>query len=258
MQRRLYRNPPIEEAVCTFRFEPGAAPVTDLDDHLHQLIRTEFARREEAKQLEARLTVGRDGPTHDVRILDETVFSNEGRTMYVHVGPNVLSIRYRKPYEGWERFWLAIWLAYQSYREVAAPKMINGISLRYVNRLEIAPAEAGLSHYFNFYPHWHETLPAAPDAFMMAVQFQVPDSPDVLRIHMGSVGRRNGHLQVVLDLEVFFARSPSLALDDAEDWLQRAHSQVVAAFEGCIREPLRERFDSGEVQHGGGAGASHG
>ncbi|HEX6989612.1 MAG TPA: TIGR04255 family protein [Bacillota bacterium] len=242
MHRRVYRNPPIQEAVCTFRFEPGSGHGSDLHDQFHRRIAHRFVHRVSEKQLEARVTVGAGGPTQEVQIVDATLFTDDERNLQVRVGPNVLAIHHRKPYRGWERFWPAIQLAYTAYCEVSKPKAINRISLRYVNMIKLPEPEPALDRYFSFYPHCGAVLPTFPGAFTVVAESALPGSSDVLRVHMGGMGHEDQRLRVILDLEIFLARQPSFPLTDAQNWLFDAHDRVGTAFEACIKNPLREKF----------------
>jgi len=238
----VYQNPPIEEAVCTFRFEPGSARDSDRTDALYALLRNRFVHRDFARHTELRVTIGHSGPTQEIHILDEALFTDESRTVQIRVGPNLLTVQHREPYGGWERFWSAIQMAYNAFREVEQPKAINGISLRYVNTIELPDPVPRLDHYFAFHPHFGEALPVFPEAFMVAAQTAIPDSQDMLRIHLGNAGSAQERWRVILDLEVFLARPPSLPLDGVDTWLHRAHRRVGEAFEACIKDPLRDLF----------------
>jgi uncharacterized protein (TIGR04255 family) len=46
----------------------------------------------------------------------------------------------------------------------------------------------------------------------------------------------------VLDIDYFLSHAGAVSLSESRDWLQIAHDRVEEVFEGCIKDPLRERF----------------
>ena len=144
-QRRRYRNPPIEEALCEFGFASGADWDPTIPGKLQVALGDEYSGKpREQKAVQVGLH-GQKGKLADLRydegISKVQLFTKAG-TRIVGVGPDVLSIHMLRPYQdpldfekgGWEEFRPRIADALEAYREVASPGRVNRVGVRYINK----------------------------------------------------------------------------------------------------------------------------
>ena len=139
-QRRIYRNPPIVEAVCEFRF------VTDLDEwdltfpgKLHSELREAYPGKPRSQEIFHTEFPGqrREGSSLASRTEIRVQFTTEDGQKLVSFGPDVLSVNGLAPYEGWEEFEPRIQEAFEVYVGVVKPSAIRRIGVRYINKIGI-------------------------------------------------------------------------------------------------------------------------
>ena len=103
MQRRVYKNPPIEEALCEFRF----ANDTEWDPMLPLVFRDQIKGAYPGKPvqrtpIEANLHAGSDQAGAAFLLKQELgriQFPSENGKALVSIGPNVLSAHMLRPYQ---------------------------------------------------------------------------------------------------------------------------------------------------------------
>src|SRR5690349_3311454 len=104
--RRVYRNPPIEEALVEFRFQSNGDWDPTIPGKLHDRVKDSYpGRPRQQKRVQAALSSAEGQPTtvavHEgferVQLVDAS-----GRCLMT-VGPHVMSVNSLRPYEGWDR-----------------------------------------------------------------------------------------------------------------------------------------------------------
>ncbi|MEH1798442.1 MAG: TIGR04255 family protein [Nostoc sp.] len=250
MTRRQYSNPPIEEAICEFRFAPGQAwnfatpglfyeKVRDLytgEPRQQNSIATEF-KFSQMPPANPEVTVIQDLP--------KFLFPSADATKLVGVGPNLLSIHSLRPYEGWDEFSHRIDRALQFYLEVAKPVGITRISLRYINRIVVSDDEAvDLSEYVNIYPQFPDSLPSHISGFVTRTELIYEDIPVGLVITLSDSEPLPGQVVFILDLDISqtWIEKP-LSLEEVLSNLHELKSRQGQAFESLITDRTRELFD---------------
>ena len=133
IERRRYRNPPIEEALCEFRFKPSREWDLTIPGKLHTKLGSDYTGKPRQQRV---VDVGfemKHGDVSGLRSRDELarvqlVTENERRI--VGVGPDVLSVHMLRPYQdvtdplysGWQEFRSRIENALTAYWTVANPE----------------------------------------------------------------------------------------------------------------------------------------
>lgn len=241
--RRQYANPPLIEAVCEFRFEPGDSWDLAIPGLLYKALSSQFPKRRQVRLLESTIAAKPEGIWQTVSQEERLQCLREDETALVQVGPHLLSVNHLKPYPQWKGFVPLIREALHAYRGVANPKGLQRIGLRYINRIEIPEPNVPLERYFDFYPFVGSRLPQG--FFQCVVRIHVPfyGGRDVLRLALSD---EPGKPTFILDLDYFLGQPGKVAFEDVFQWLDAAHDRVEEAFEGCVKDSLRERF--GEVK----------
>ena len=133
---------------------------------------------------------------------------------------------------------------FQAYREVASPKSIHRIGLRYINTIELTGSSIALEDYFEFRPYIGPDLPRTIGPFMMSVQLPFENARDVLNLQLVSqAGLSSDVAIIILDLDYFLAKSGEVELDKAFDWVNTAHTHIGSVFEASISEQLKQKFE---------------
>ncbi|MDE2060685.1 MAG: TIGR04255 family protein [candidate division NC10 bacterium] len=240
---RKYKQPPIIEAVCEFRFESGSPWDLAVPGLLYEKLRDSFPIRRPTKAFEATVAAGAEGIQQHVLQRDQSRFLRTDERALIQIGPHLLAINHLKPYPSWAVFRSMIRKALDAYREVADPKGFQRIGLRYINRFDFSDTRAQLERFFEFYPSVGQQLLDYTD-FIMGIQVPFEDGRDILRLQMTSaVPDKPDSVSVVLDLDYFLGRPGKVTFGDEFQWLEQAHSRIEATFEGCLKETLRQQFE---------------
>jgi len=240
---RKYRNPPIVEALCEFRFEPGAPWDMTVPGLVYERIRDGFPKRRQAKAFEVSVAAEPEGIGQQVLTADRMQFLREDEKALVQVGANLLAVNYLKPYTTWQEFLPLIRQGFDAYLAAANPKGIQRIGLRYINRIEIPGQRIELEDYFEFRPFIGPQLPQDFGPFIVGIQVPYENSRDFLRLQLAKASAETPNtVAIMLDLDYFLARPGEVPQDNVFEWVDVAHNHVEEAFEACITDRLRQMF----------------
>jgi len=240
---RKYHNPPIIEALCDFRFEPGAPWDMAIPGLVYEKIRDRFPKRQQTRTLEVSIAAGPESIGQQVLTIDLMQFLRGDEKALIQVGPNRLIVNHLKPYPTWQEFLPLIRQGFDAYLAAANPKGIQRIGLRYLNRIEIPGERTDLEDRFEFRPFVGARLPQDYGPFIVGIQIPFEDSRDLLRLQLASatVGTP-GTIAVMLDLDYFLAQPGGVSQEDVFKWTEIAHAHVEEVFEACITDRLRQMF----------------
>jgi uncharacterized protein (TIGR04255 family) len=180
-----------------------------------------------------------------VRALPEySQFVREDETALVQIGQDVLTINHLKPYPTWDHFAPMIMRAFNVYREVAQPKALQHIALRYINHIEIPGTGVNLGEYLQFYPFLGSGLPRTVNAFIVGAQIPFDDERDILRLQLTSTaGTTPAMVAFLLDLNYSLVKPEAVSLHHVSNWMDSAHLRIEDAFEACLTDKLRTIFE---------------
>jgi uncharacterized protein (TIGR04255 family) len=241
----VYENAPLNEAVCEFRFDPGEPWDATIPGRVYTLLQGQFPVRRASVDFAAALIAGPEGIRQQVTPLEKTHFVREDETALIQVGMNMLSVNHLAPYPGWMVFRKMINEALRAYVDVAQPRGVHRIGLRYVNRIDL-PSElpVDMRDYFHFYPNIGDRLPHEHGNFQMSMDFPFHESRDTMRVQLIAGSSDSPSIPAfVLDLDYYLNLPGAVPIETADMWIDEAHGQVKAAFEGAITDRLRESFD---------------
>lgn len=243
MPKRRYKNPPLAEAMCEFRFASESSWDVAIPGLLAGRLSSNFPTRRQAPTLETTTRPVPDGIQQQLRPVQWLQLWQKDEKATVQVAPNLLSVNRLAPYPGWEHFLPLVKKSLDEYRTVADPKGFEQITLRYINRISF---EGGiqLEDYFDFYPFVGRRLPQHLASFIVGAQVPFEEERDTLQMQMSS--SLSGTPSIVLDLSYLLNQPGEVAAEGVFEWIEDAHERIEDTFEGCIKDPLRERF--GEVE----------
>ncbi len=243
---RQYRNAPLREAICDFRFEPGEPWDGSQPGRLYERLRDQFPVRQPVLALEQSITAQPGEISHRVVPVESLRLLSESGTSLIQVGIHHLSVHHLPIYPGWPHFRPMIDDALEQYREVANPNGLQRVGLRYINQVRIPEVKLGLNDYFDFYPYVGKLLPQDYGAFDVTVYFGFDDHRDGMRLQLSAIDSDQPGVSVfALDLDYFLNQPEAIGFDAITQWLEVAHTRIEETFEGCITQTLREMF--GEV-----------
>lgn len=241
---KQYKNPPLSEAVCEFQFGQDSPWDLTIPGLVYERVRETFPVRTQVARVMMGISANQGEIGQQIGTTPIMRFSSEDEKLIMQVGIHLLSINHLRPYSSWEQFFPLIMKSFETYREVANPKSIHRIGLRYVNTIEISGPAINLEDYFEFRPYIGPNLPKAIGPFMMGVQLLYEGSREVLNLQLASLaGLSTDVATIILDLDYFLAQPGSLTLDDVASWVNGAHAHIEEIFEACITNQLRQRFE---------------
>jgi uncharacterized protein (TIGR04255 family) len=240
---RVYAEPPLQEALCEFRFRGDTSWDWTVPGMLWERIGSEFPRKESKTVLPKELLEAGDLPLELRQATVRAQFFSESGSRLVQVGPDLLTVNVLPPYPGWIEFRPLILRVLETYREIAAPAQVERIGLRYINRVTVPSAEIELSDYFRAAIGTPSAGVGRLAGFLSVADFQHEGDAARLRYQFGSVEPGGpGESAYLVDLDAF------VAADGVPDWpllsgaLDRLHEIVEQAFEGTFTDRTREEI----------------
>ncbi len=241
---RKYKNPPIVEALCEFQFEPNSPWDLAMLGLIYEKVQDTFPKRRQAKQLTVSISAGPEGIEQQVQTTDRMQFLREDEKALIQVGPHFMAVNHLKPYPSWQEFLPLIKRGLRAYCDVASPKSIHRVGLRYINRIEVADQHIELEDYFEFRPFVGPNLPQDFGPFIVGIQVPYEGFRDILKLELTNAGAEMPNaVAMILDFDYFLVKPGEVVLDDVFEWLDIAHNRVEEAFEACITDRLRQMFE---------------
>ena len=159
-------------------------------------------------------------------------------------GPHLLAVNRLEPYSSWDEFLPAIKNAFDAYLEIAEPKALARLGLRYINRITIPKGLVLMEDYFDCYPYLGQRLPQTHGPFIIGVQFPFEGGKDTLRLQLQSLASPSPDAYgILLDLDYFTAGQGRPEFQDMSEWLNRAHDKVEEVFEACLKDTTKKLFN---------------
>lgn len=242
---KKYKKSPIVEAVCEFQFEESSPWDLAIPGLVYEKVRNTFPIRRQAERVTLNITVGPQALGPQLGTVTLMQYLRQDEKAMLQVGSHLLSMSVLKPYPSWPRFLPMIQNGFNAYRDVAAPKGLKRIGLRYINQIEVPDQGMKLEDYFEFRPYVGSNLPQDFGTFALGIQVPCEDSRDILNLQLASVPRQDLSMSkaiIVLSLDYFLLKPGDITLEEVFKWVELAHSHIEDTFEACITEKLRHVF----------------
>ncbi len=244
---RVYRKPPIIEALCEVQFSPDSPWDPTFIGLIYDKVRGTFSERGVAHMLAIEPPLpGGDSPR--IRSDARSHFTSPDRTSLMQIAPHLLVVNRLAPYLSWQHFSPQITQALMAYREVAGPRALHRIGVRYINRIALPEGAHLLQDYFRVYPQLDfpaptGSVPLTYGGFVVGVQFPYAEGRDVLRLQLTAVSSTPERPEVLFDLDYALMQSEAIPLDAVAEWIGGAHDRIEAMFEACITDRTRAVFE---------------
>ncbi len=176
----------------------------------------------------------------------EMVFLTGARDRLLVVGPEAISVHSLPPYEGWESLEGRLFENLNRLADVLPPETkFSETSVRYINQVEIAESEVDLGKYMTISFQLPPSFPQQLTGFLDRVEVVYPDAPAKLAFTWASTQSTDTHSRFILDLDLTASPDQALNFVEARAALNDLKAKETEAFEGLIRDRLREQF--GEI-----------
>ncbi len=244
---RRYRKPPVVEALCEIYFADSTWDDT-VPGAFYERVKQDFPEKRQREIQEAQIALGPAGVTAGVRRLPPWMqFASEKGDRMIQIARDLLVVNQLRPYphfEGWEP---VVHSALEIYKELTQPGKILRLGLRYINRVVIPGAPVAMEHYFTIYPQLPKALGDTHGPFLVRVEVPQPDQGHTVLITFGTAPPRQpsqDEQNFMLDLYDILQLDKPLDEIELKEEIQRAHNNVVMAFEDSITDRLRHLFEA--------------
>lgn len=253
-QHRRYRNPPINEALCEFRFVPGPDWDLTIPGKLQAALGEEYSgkpREQKAMQVGLHVEEGKPANLQYGEGLAKVQLLTTDGTRLVGVGPDVLSVHMLHPYQspsspdegGWEEFAPRIAAALAAYRKVVEPNGINRVGVRYINQIVIPGTKVRVEEYLKCAYLEMSGLPQDYENFLGRVEYVYDDGAHLVLAH-GLLGASSNVVQCLLDLDVIWQGDTPVQSETPLEIANDLHERARSAFEAVVTDKAREIFDA--------------
>jgi uncharacterized protein (TIGR04255 family) len=230
-----YLRPPLQEALCELRFDPGAPWDWTVPGLLWERIRDRFPSKQGKSVLANETGSTPPLPPELQHAMARVQFFSEDGSSLVQVGPNLLTVNFLPPYAGWPTFLPLIDEMVGMYREIATPAGLSRVGLRYINKVQIPGTDLDLSQFFVALP----VIPAATQGrvlgFLSVADIAPPDGGHTLRYTLGTANSDEQQASAfLLDLDASKSGPDAPSWDLLHDSLDSLHASVEGAFEGTF------------------------
>lgn len=246
MDMKRYTHPPLVEAICAFQFAPGSPWDATILGLVYDRLKEDFPVKAQAPGPFFNITIGATSPGGT----DRMQFRRTDNRALIQVGPDALTVNHLTPYCGWPDFQVMIKSALEAYQAVAAPVGLTGISLRYLNRLNIPAALAeekdgvDILQYLLMHPAMPEGVPQTVFEWAQRVMIPFEAAQQVLIVQSGTASSSEEYPFVfLLDLDARPLEGQGVPLTETLDWLEEAHTNIKMVFENCLGPKARLLFE---------------
>ena len=221
-----YKNPPLLEAVCEFKFQSPSSWNPAFHDLIDEKVRMQFPRREPMNSHEAQ----ESGPNA------KTKFRRADGSALLQVSPGLLAINQLRPYPTWVQFKQTILEAYALYGEIIRPARIERLGLRYINQIEIPETKIAIGRYLRSCPEGYYKL-------FLSTEFPFEtERENLFMILMHAPHEEGGFSRFFLDLDYSTRTIMEISSDAIDRILERGHSRIEQVFESSLTDETRWLF----------------
>ncbi|MCZ6918293.1 MAG: TIGR04255 family protein [Gemmatimonadetes bacterium] len=217
-----FSNPPITEAILDLKVELPENTSLDQLAGFQDSIRDMYPGRRTRMAGKAEMAISEDkgiqlGEGSTIASLGYIFVSNDSSQM-VQARKDGFTFNKLKPYDTWEALRDQAHKLWSHYVEIARPKYVSRIALRYVNRIEIPLPITDLSEYVLVAPSTPRTFPVEFHSFLMRMVMPYREyRAQAIVTETIEPGQPNSTtLPLIFDIDVF--RQVSLEPDDKAIW----------------------------------------
>lgn len=247
---KTYKNPPLLEAVCEFRFVTNGNHSAEQIASFYEMIKGSFPIQKKGKinKVEFRIDTEKTPEENKGSISQDFYefeqYFSEDEKYFIQLDGGRMSIHRIKPYTAWSQFLPLIQAVYSTYLETFKPTELSRMGVRYINEI-ILPAEGfTFSDYFTLSASVPSLDENSRQSIFLGSVFEQEGGRDAIKVQFGDKQLPEGGPSeaFVLDLDYFLVNA-TVALDAVDGWLTTAHTNLENVFEGIVTEKTKQSFD---------------
>lgn len=241
MATKLYRNPPLVEAICQFQFDPKDIEDTNALEKLLGKWKSAYPERNQGRGFSFALTP--DGPLIRSDLPPRYRLTASKQASVIQVGGDFLTVNHvhmhSDPYPGWQKFKSLAVKRLVEFLNVMAVKRITVVGVRYIDKISVYETEKSPEDILC------ET-DLVPKSFLRSrfgglLRVELPKRGSRLMLTI-SFEEATPQSFLVLDTEYVWRASRKVNVDWADDKLDVAHTEIKSVFDSLISEKLMKRF----------------
>ncbi len=235
---KLYKNPPVIEALCEFFFK-GVKWDHEIPFIFYDKVKNEYPFISQASR------IVQSNNKRNIEIL-RTLFIKEDGSAELQIAPNLLVYNQLRPYPKFEEWKPKAFEALSLYEKLCRPEEMCKIGLRYINQITIPREIVLLEDYFLLYPRLPELISKADGRFSMSLEIPLQGGHCVI-VTLGSIQPDKPYsYNYILDIYDFVSSPIPLENEKIDNLIIQAHDNIQKIFENSITNKLRELF--GEIK----------
>lgn len=247
---KTYKNPPLLEAVCEFRFELSSEYSKEQIATFYEKIKGDFSLQKKGKVHQFQFKIEPDKTTkenqksinQDFHEFEQYLSSDEKYSVQLDGGR--VSIHRVKPYHSWNEFLPLIQKVYHSYIETFSPKQLARIGMRYVNEVTLPLDGFSFSEYFTINASMPSLEESTQKSIFLGSIFERDGGRDAIKVQFAE--KQSAEFSTnrifVLDFDYFLVKSLA-SFDDIDKWLNKAHTDIENVFEGISTKKTKQLFN---------------
>jgi uncharacterized protein (TIGR04255 family) len=240
MTQRIYPKAPITEAVIDLR----VVPRSDLTLADIKAVQVKFAEAypviEELFESQLQFQLGPNPQAHTASHHNGYRWKGSDPANVVQTRLDAFALSRLSPYDRWESFIKEARKIWDVYLEVAKPKSVSRIAVRFINRFDFPGPTLNLKDYLTVYPEFPEKQFHSVNGTLMQIQVPQPDLNGLLVVNEALIPTVvPGTIAFVLDFDLFAQGEWSTKDESVWSFLEKLRTRKDEIFEASITEKTR-------------------
>jgi uncharacterized protein (TIGR04255 family) len=236
---KIYKNPPLIEAICEIRFTPDPHWDMTIFGKFYEKIADQFPERQQQVQLQAQFP-----PNSMESAISEVEprmrFTRSDKSALVQLAPQRLIVNQLAPYISWEAFRSSILNVLTTYRSIAESSIVERIGLRYINRFAFPRQDFSIGKWFAPTPYLPGAMLDVGTPYFVRLEFPFATDRRII-LTTGTLDEQKSDTNtqaILLDIDCV-TLSPSESEQTVEQLLEDGHMAVEQIFESFLTTELR-------------------
>lgn len=248
---KTYKNPPLKEAVCEFKFELDESAVDAKIESFFGKIGDVLPVRKPGRHVnfEAKIDMkATSGALPFKQNFHEfNIFLSDDEKYMVQLDGGRISIHRLSPYTSWKEFLPLIQKVLSSYVECFAPKNITRIGLRYVNEMVFPKENFVYGDNFKIELTLPNLIEKNQKSIFIGSIFEQEGGRDIIKVQFGEKQQNllpeDKNRIFLLDFDYFLLIPNTVTFDRVDEWLNTAHKNLETTFEEVLTDKAKLMFD---------------
>lgn len=247
---KTYKNPPLIEAVCEFRFGVKTPLPQKQIDAFYAEIKKLFPLSKKGKihslefKVEPNKVTGKDNKSYKEGFYEFDQYFSDDEKYSVQLDNGRVSIHRIKPYVSWTEFFPLIKSVYSAYIKNFSPEKLLRIGVRYVNEIAVPTDGFAFGDYFNIKASLPSLAENSQKSLFIGSVFEQEEGRDAIKVQLVEKQslEKTPNRVFVLDFDYFLVNLV-VEFDRIDEWIKKAHTNLESVFEGVVSDKTKALFD---------------